>query len=280
MPQLRVLQGTASISAARCPADGRAGSPSQAPPGVVLRRRCSRSSPPPPSGRGADWRGGAGPPISLGTVHSTRSIEAAVRRPAPNPEDTWRRIGASRSSVSATWASRSRSPSSRPGVEVEGVDVAPARVAELNARHSPIDDITDERLAAALASGLRVVAPGRSAPARRGCAVRVRADTDHHHQGSRPGSGPRGRRVRPRRPARRPPRGPPVHDLPGHDDGSLPRGRSRQSGLHAGTDFDLAFAPERVNPGDPASSGRGVPRLVGGTTAAATHRARPPCWDT
>jgi len=46
-----------------------------------------------------------------------------------------------------------------------------------------------------------------------------------------------------------------------------------QSGLNSGTDFDLAYAPERVNPGDPASSSKGVPRLVGATTAKATHRA-------
>jgi UDP-N-acetyl-D-glucosamine dehydrogenase len=46
-----------------------------------------------------------------------------------------------------------------------------------------------------------------------------------------------------------------------------------RGGLRAGTDFDLAFAPERVNPGDPASSGRLVPRLVGGTTPKATARA-------
>ncbi|HET9853269.1 MAG TPA: nucleotide sugar dehydrogenase, partial [Candidatus Limnocylindrales bacterium] len=44
-------------------------------------------------------------------------------------------------------------------------------------------------------------------------------------------------------------------------------------GLRAGVDFDLAFAPERVNPGDPTSSGRAVPRLVGGTTPEATTRA-------
>jgi UDP-N-acetyl-D-glucosamine dehydrogenase len=44
-------------------------------------------------------------------------------------------------------------------------------------------------------------------------------------------------------------------------------------GLVAGTDFDLAFAPERVNPGDPASASKGVPRLVGATTPAATRRA-------
>jgi UDP-N-acetyl-D-glucosamine dehydrogenase len=46
-----------------------------------------------------------------------------------------------------------------------------------------------------------------------------------------------------------------------------------QSGLRAGTDFDLAFAPERVNPGDPVSASRATPRLVGGTTAQATDRA-------
>jgi UDP-N-acetyl-D-glucosamine dehydrogenase len=44
-------------------------------------------------------------------------------------------------------------------------------------------------------------------------------------------------------------------------------------GHRAGTDFDLAFAPERVNPGDPATASRAVPRLVGGTSPAATRRA-------
>src|SRR3954463_2270801 len=41
----------------------------------------------------------------------------------------------------------------------------------------------------------------------------------------------------------------------------------------AGRDFDLAFAPERVNPGDPSSARREVPRLVGGVTPASTARA-------
>jgi UDP-N-acetyl-D-glucosamine dehydrogenase len=44
-------------------------------------------------------------------------------------------------------------------------------------------------------------------------------------------------------------------------------------GLKAGQDFDLAYAPERVNPGDPASQAKAVPRLVGGTTPEATRRA-------
>ena len=46
-----------------------------------------------------------------------------------------------------------------------------------------------------------------------------------------------------------------------------------ESGLVAGEDFDLAYAPERVNPGDPASAAREVPRLVGGMTPQAGERA-------
>jgi UDP-N-acetyl-D-glucosamine dehydrogenase len=46
-----------------------------------------------------------------------------------------------------------------------------------------------------------------------------------------------------------------------------------RSGLRAGSDFDLAYAPERVNPGDPASAAKEVPRLVGATTAQGTRRA-------
>ena len=38
-------------------------------------------------------------------------------------------------------------------------------------------------------------------------------------------------------------------------------------------DFDLAYAPERVNPGDPASAAKEVPRLVGATTRDGTKRA-------
>jgi UDP-N-acetyl-D-glucosamine dehydrogenase len=41
----------------------------------------------------------------------------------------------------------------------------------------------------------------------------------------------------------------------------------------AGRDFSLAFAPERVNPGDPQSIGGSLPKLVGGLTPADTERA-------
>ena len=85
-------------------------------------------------------------------------------------------------------------------------------------------------------------------------------------QAKDPDLGPvlRGGRRRPRRTSGRPARRPPVHHLPGHHHRHRSGRRSRSRGLVAGRDFDLAFAPERVNPGDPASAPRTVPRLVGG----------------
>jgi len=158
------------------------------------------------------------------------------------------------------------------GLVVEGVDVSPVRVAELNARRSPIDDITDERLAAALDGNLSVVPPDDARP-REVDALFVCVPT-------------------PITSTKDPDLGPVlaaaafVRDglragqlvvlqsttFPGTTTGPF-REVIEQTGLRAGIDFDLAFAPERVNPGDPASSGRGVPRLVGGTTPTATDRA-------
>jgi UDP-N-acetyl-D-glucosamine dehydrogenase len=158
------------------------------------------------------------------------------------------------------------------GVEVEGVDASPARVAELHARHSPIDDITDERLGAALDGRLRIVSPADARPRDvdalfvcvptpitstkdpdlapvLGAAAFVRDGVRAGHLVVLQST-----------------------TFPGTTTGPF-RAVVEESGLRAGTDFDLAFAPERVNPGDPASSGRGVPRLVGGTTPAATRRA-------
>jgi len=159
------------------------------------------------------------------------------------------------------------------GVRVTGVDSSEQRVAELNEGHSPIDDISDERLGAALAAGFRAVAPDpevvRAADAVFVCVptpVTATRDPDLGpilsaaelvHAGLRPG-----------------------HlvvlqstTFPGTTTGPFRAVLERETGLRAGPDFDLAFAPERVNPGDPASSGRLVPRLVGGSTPAATARA-------
>ena len=46
------------------------------------------------------------------------------------------------------------------------------------------------------------------------------------------------------------------------------------SGLRAGTDFHLAFSPERVDPGNAAYGIRNTPKVVGGHTPACTVAAR------
>ncbi len=46
-----------------------------------------------------------------------------------------------------------------------------------------------------------------------------------------------------------------------------------RSGLKAGVDFDLAFSPERIDPGNTKFNAINTPKVVGGTTARATQRA-------
>lgn len=161
------------------------------------------------------------------------------------------------------------------GLAVTGIDANPARIAELNSGHSPIDDIDDARLSRALASGVRFLG---TAEARKPLAevdsVIVCVPTPVT-QSKDPDLGPVisaatliGESLRP---------GQLVvlqsTTFPGTTTGPF-RQELEESGLVAGRDFDLAFAPERVNPGDPGSSGREVPRLVGGSTPAATERAK------
>jgi UDP-N-acetyl-D-glucosamine dehydrogenase len=158
------------------------------------------------------------------------------------------------------------------GLTVEGIDASAARIAELAAGTSPIDDITDDRLTAALAAGLRVVEPA-DADLAEADAIFVCVPT-------------------PITATKDPDLGPVLDaavtiavglqpgqlvilqstTFPGTTAGPF-REVLERDGLRAGHDFDLAFAPERVNPGDPASASRGVPRLVGATTPAATARA-------
>jgi UDP-N-acetyl-D-glucosamine dehydrogenase len=158
------------------------------------------------------------------------------------------------------------------GLDVVGVDASARRVAELSMGDSPIDDIPDERLRGALAAGLRIV----------GTAAASLADADVIFVCV----------PTPIDKAKVPDLGPVMSagDLiagglragqlvilqsttfPGTTMGPF-RTALERGGLTVGRDFDLAFAPERVNPGDPASSGRAIPRLVGGVTPEATRRA-------
>ena len=46
-----------------------------------------------------------------------------------------------------------------------------------------------------------------------------------------------------------------------------------ESGLAAGTDFNLAFSPERIDPGRTDYTMRNTPKIVGGLTPACLERA-------
>ena len=158
------------------------------------------------------------------------------------------------------------------GLSVEGIDAHRPRVDEIAGGRSPIDDISDERLAAALSSRLSVVVP---AEAHLGDAdVIVVCVPTPITTSKDPDLGPVlsaadliGEHLR---------AGQLVvlqsTTFPGTTTGPF-RAQLERGGLLAGRDFDLAFAPERVNPGDPASASKGVPRLVGATTPEATKRA-------
>lgn len=59
---------------------------------------------------------------------------------------------------------------------------------------------------------------------------------------------------------------------PGTTDG-LVRGILEESGLLAGRDFNLAFSPERIDPGNPQYGLKNTPKVVGGYTPVCTERA-------
>jgi UDP-N-acetyl-D-glucosamine dehydrogenase len=158
------------------------------------------------------------------------------------------------------------------GLQVEGIDANAGRVAELNARSSPIDDISDERLSAALDGGLRVVAPD-GARAEDADAIFVCVPTPITATKD-PDLGPVVAAASFIRDHLRPGQLIILQSttFPGTTTGPF-RQVIEERGLRAGVDFELAYAPERVNPGDPASAAKEVPRLVGATTAEGTRRA-------
>jgi len=60
---------------------------------------------------------------------------------------------------------------------------------------------------------------------------------------------------------------------PGTTDEELREVLERGSGLKAGTDFHLAFSPEREDPGNPKSQVGEIPKVVGGLTPACLEKA-------
>jgi len=159
------------------------------------------------------------------------------------------------------------------GCQVRGLDIWAQRVGEINAGHSPIEDISSRRVSDLVSSGaLRATEPRAGALSGAEVVfVCVPTPTTSDHV---PDLGPvmsaasfigselqAGMLVVLQ-----------STTYPGTTNGPFRAALESASGLRAGIDFDLAFAPERINPGDPASAGPAIPRLVGGTSPEATAR--------
>jgi UDP-N-acetyl-D-glucosamine dehydrogenase len=159
----------------------------------------------------------------------------------------------------------------RAGHEVLAIDASDDRVARLERGESYVDDVADERVAAALADGTFKPASTRTewneasaaficvptpvTAAREPDLRPIRSAAEYVRRGMRRG------------------------DLvvlqsttyPGTTVGPL-RTILEADGLLAGADFDLAFSPERVSPGEGRPSSA-IPRLVGGIDRQSTLRA-------
>ncbi len=158
------------------------------------------------------------------------------------------------------------------GLEVEGIDASDGRVAQLRAGDSPIDDIPSERILAAIGRGLTISATRDAKLAEADAAficvpTPLTSSKDPDLEPVLTAAAFVAGQLR---------RGQLIvlqsTTFPGTTNGPF-RMALEAGGLVAGQDFDLAYAPERINPGDPASLARSVPRLVGATAPAATRRA-------
>lgn len=156
------------------------------------------------------------------------------------------------------------------GYEVHAVDVSAERIAALNSGRSYVDDVTNDRLATALAEG-RLTATGPETPWTDGSMAFICVPTPvtRSREPDLAAVLAAGAYVR---------TGLSVGDVvvlvsttyPGTTLGPL-RQELERDGMRAGEDFGLAFSPERISPGEgrPASS---IPRLVGGIDPDSTAR--------
>jgi UDP-N-acetyl-D-glucosamine dehydrogenase len=158
------------------------------------------------------------------------------------------------------------------GFDVTGFDSDPARVAMLNEGRSPIDDITDAALAAVVSAG-RFRASVDPSCMRDASTIVICVPTPYHADAPdlsfieaaardvaanlTPGA---------------------IVVLesttyPGTTEEVLLPILEAGSGLTAGTDFDVAFSPERIDPGNEKYGIRNTPKIVGALTERGTELA-------
>ena len=161
------------------------------------------------------------------------------------------------------------------GARVTGLDVVPERALAVNAGQTYIDDIPSERLRAAVARyGLAATTDAACLEAASDIVICVPTPLTPQ-------------RTPDMRPVESAARTVAAHLKPGQlvvlesttypgTTEELLKPILESSGLRAGVDFNLAFSPERVDPGSTGSSGftlRNTPKVIGGLTGACTERA-------
>jgi UDP-N-acetyl-D-glucosamine dehydrogenase len=159
----------------------------------------------------------------------------------------------------------------RTGMRVVGLDVDSGRVNLLNAGTSPIDDLTDGDIEALLAQGFRATTDEGVLASADTVVICVPTPLDEDRRpdlGAVTGAAETvARHLSP--------------DTlvvlesttwPGTTE-EVMRPLLEKSGLTAGTDFHLAYSPERIDPGNPVYDLRNTPKIVGGVTGACLDRA-------
>jgi len=159
------------------------------------------------------------------------------------------------------------------GHQVWGVDLDEGRVEQLNAGSSPVGDISDDELQAQLASG-RYQAAGTFAAVADAEVVVLCVPTPYHNDAPDLSHVERaGREV-----GRHLRAGTLIilesTTYPGTTEEFLAPVIEEASGMVARRDFQLAFSPERIDPGNPNFGLHNTPKIVGGTTPEATQLAR------
>jgi len=161
----------------------------------------------------------------------------------------------------------------RSGAKVLGLDIDPAKVTSLNAGKSYIKHIAPEAIAAAVGDGSFAASSDFSKiKTVDGVIICVPTPLNKNREPDISYITETGKAIAPHLQ-----KGTLIvlesTTYPGTTDEDLREVLEKGSGLKAGTDFHLAFSPEREDPGNPSSVVATIPKVVGGYTPACLKKA-------
>ncbi|MCU0779103.1 MAG: nucleotide sugar dehydrogenase, partial [Akkermansiaceae bacterium] len=159
------------------------------------------------------------------------------------------------------------------GVRVLGLDIDPAKTEALNAGRSYIAHVPSQDVAARRQDGLLEASTDFSRIAECGAAILcVPTPLNHHREPDLSYVLKTGESIAPHLR-----KGTLVvlesTTYPGTTDTELREVLESGSGMQAGVDFNLAFSPEREDPGNPDSKVASIPKVVGGFTPDCLEKA-------